>query len=110
MYCHTVSGNTRRATVAYLIPFAMGQEVCSVTKKRLDACQNTHSIPHLNIATEIHPPSCGVAGSDVRAAHVRIGWEHPSFLVFSGVIVQNSRLELEVIVVFHDIVGIVDFE
>ena len=103
MYCHMVSKNRLRVTVAYLIPFAMGQEMCSVAKRRMETCQNTRSIPLYNLAAEIHP-SCGIAASDSRATHVRIGWEHPLFLSVAGVIVQIGGLGWEVMVVFHDIV------
>jgi len=41
---------------------------------------------------------------DSRAVHVKISWEHLLFLVVAGVIVQISELELEVLVVIHDIV------
>ena len=88
----------------------MGQEVCSIAKKHLEACQNTHTIPRYNIAIEIIPPRCSIAGSEICAACIRIGWEHPLFFVFRSVIVQNSGLESEVIIIFHDIVGIIASE
>ena len=83
----------------------MGQEMCSVTVMLPETCQNTHSIPLYNIAAELRPPRCGfTASNDSCAAHFKISWEHLLFLDVVGVVVQISRLELEVLVIIHDIV------
>ena len=77
----------------------MGQEMCSVTNTPPEACQNTL---HLNLQhCRRDAPPCGPSEDRLQTS---------LFLSVGGVIVQISRLGLEVMAVFHDIVGQVTTE
>ena len=90
--------------LTYLITLAVGQKMHGVAIRLSFARQDTRpSIPLCNVVSEMSPPSGGNTRGDARAPDVRIDREHPSPLLFAGVIVKSGGLGWEDRIVVHDI-------
>ena len=108
MYYHRCDIERQRLrvknAVAYLITLAVGQKMHGVTRPMGRARQDTRPpIPFCNVVVESSPPSGGNTRGDVCAPDVRIDREHPSPLLFAGVIVESGGLGWEDRVVVHNI-------